>query len=1115
MHLAVIAAVAIVTAVITGALVVGDSVRGSLRDLTLQRLGHIDRAAVSPRLFRDQLATELTEARGFDEHFTGAQPALLLKGSATMQADDKTRRASNLNLYGVADAFWSIGEFDPRSEPSAEGVWLTAQVADDLQAKPGDEIVLQLPLMSEVPADSPLGEKVDTIAGQRFRVAGVLPDRGLARFGMQPSQRPPRAVFVPLTELATAIDQPGKANALLVTSEQVTKPTGDDASQWLDDNYRPRLADYGIQVVEYGKTLQIESSELVLPPLVVSAADKVLADDNLQPVVTYLANTIRIGDRKVPYSTVTGVDSNALLGPLLNEQGEPLKLADDEVVLNRWAADQLEAKVGDTVTLRYYEPESTHGNLREHEPPLELKLVAIAELKTADGQPTLAADPHLTPQLKGVTDQESISDWDLPFELTERITQADEDYWDDYSTTPKAFISLTLAKQQWQTRWGSISLIRLAASEEATVSNVKHLLRNELDPKTLGMAMLPVKQQGLTAASGTTPFDGLFLGFSMFLIAAAIMLLVLLFRLAMEERAREVGLLTAVGFAPAKTARFLGIEAMVVAVTGALIGVLVGVFYAWCMVTGLKTLWVDAIVTPFLEVHVGSWSIPTGFLLGLATAGLTTWRTLRSVLKQSPRSLLAGSMQDDSSLQVSSKPRRRWPVAEAMLVAAGGMAAWGTTLSGEAQAGTFFGVGALVLTGVLLLVRRHWRRQAYGRHRATGMSLVGLAATNLARQPGRSTLTMGLVASASFLLLAISAFRLAPSEAGTGNYDWYATTDAPVHYDLGTEQGQLELAFRDDEMDRLGGCTVESLRVHGGEDASCLNLYRTAQPRVLGVRDAGRVMNNFAWSKTDWSPEAPPDLNIDLGKDDHDQPVVPVVLDLATAMYSLHLSGSVGDQLTIVDSNDQPVTLEVVGLLQNSILQGDLIVSDEHFRRMYPNESGSQLFLIREKQQPAADAMPLDTLLENRLADYGMDVENAKVRLASFLAVQNTYLTTFQSLGGLGLLLGTIGLAVVQLRNVLERRGELALMQAVGYRRRRVVWLVLLENLALVAGGLLLGALAAVLALIPQLGTYQTALPWGTAAALLAIVTLVGLLATWLATRGTLRQAILPALRGD
>ena len=83
--------------------------------------------------------------------------------------------------------------------------------------------------------------------------------------------------------------------------------------------------------------------------------------------------------------------------------------------------------------------------------------------------------------------------------------------------------------------------------------------------------------------------------------------------------------------------------------------------------------------------------------------------------------------------------------------------------------------------------------------------------------------------------------------------------------------------------------------------------------------------------------------------------------------------------------------------------------------------------------------------------------------------VENTYLNTFQTLGGLGLLLGTFGLAVVMIRSVLERRGELALLQAVGFNRSSISWLVLAENGFLLLFGIAIGTVTALLAVLPHL----------------------------------------------
>ncbi|MBA3483863.1 MAG: ABC transporter permease, partial [Pirellulales bacterium] len=179
-----------------------------------------------------------------------------------------------------------------------------------------------------------------------------------------------------------------------------------------------------------------------------------------------------------------------------------------------------------------------------------------------------------------------------------------------------------------------------------------------------------------------------------------------------------------------------------------------------------------------------------------------------------------------------------------------------------------------------------------------------------------------------------------------------------------------------------------------------------------------------------------------------------------------------------------------------------------------PEEAGRRFFLIRRGPSSPPNE-ELASLLETQLEDFGFDAVDARYRLGELLAVQNTYLSTFQSLGALGLLLGVVGLAVVQLRSVLERRGELALMQAAGFRRRRLAWMVLAENLVLLLGGLGIGSLAALAAVLPHALSNQAGAPWATLALLLGIIALAGAAAAWAASRVVLRTALLPALRGD
>jgi ABC-type antimicrobial peptide transport system permease subunit len=1127
---------------------VGDSLRGSLRDLTIERLGKIDSALVTQHMFRAALAEELSSQPNFQKHFIAAIPAILSNGTLQSRVASETRRATDVSFIG-APRLWDFGSGGPKVPIPDGEVAITEPLARELDIQAGDRVLVRLPTSGAIPADSPLGEKDETSVVTMLKVSEVLPPEGLARFSLMPSQQLPRNVFMSLPTLQALLDKYGKANAILVLSRHTDQASSAAAQEVLSQSLKPMLDDYGIRVelLESPNHLfQISADQLVLPDPVVSAVERGL--DLAQPVVTYLANTITKAQadetKKIPYSTITGVDSKLLTGPLLDERSQPLVLADDEIALNRWAADDLGAAIGDIIAVSFYQPESTHGVLREHKPAPTFKLRAIVDLEDDEGQPTAAADPKLTPDLPGVTDRDSINDWELPFELVEKIRQQDEDYWDKYRTTPKAFVSLETAKRLWKSRWGTVSLMRWQVqsdgpdSTEETLEYIKSQILNELPPDSMGMTFLPVKQLGLAAATGTTPFEGLFLGFSFFLIAAALMLIALLFQLGVQQRTRELGTLAAVGVDKKHIAKLLSREGLIVAVIGATLGILLGIAYAWLMITGLRTWWVAAISTPFLELHVPWKSLLIGWVVGIMVSWLTIRLAVRRLVRQSVNRLLGGMTVDDAGLAANSQRRGRvWPWTRAALVLSiVALIALGFRLQGETKAGAFFGGGAAVLALLLGEFRRRLRYGTPHSMRAGPFSMWQLAALNTARNPSRSTLTVGLVAAASFLIVAISAFRLESTDAGTGGFDYIATSDQPIHFDLNTPAGRLDLGFSDAASKALDDCVIHSFRLAEGEDASCLNLYRPAQPRVLGV-PVGFVPQSFAWAATD---EPDPQLantpgantafdllyrsghgdpwralNSGLGNDEQGKPVIPVVLDASTAIYSLHLKG-IGSQLKIRDAADQPVTLQVVGLLKNSVLQGNLLISEQYFLDRFPNTGGYRFFLIEKLAgPPRGPHSDVAQILESTLADAGFDVVDADEKLAAFLAVQNTYLSTFQSLGALGLLLGTVGLAVVQLRSVLERRGELALMRAEGFQTSRLVAMVVFENAVLLLGGLAVGCAAAAVALLPQWAPRNAAVPWLTLAILFATIAAVGLLAGCLATRSALRAPILPALRGD
>jgi ABC-type antimicrobial peptide transport system permease subunit len=224
----------------------------------------------------------------------------------------------------------------------------------------------------------------------------------------------------------------------------------------------------------------------------------------------------------------------------------------------------------------------------------------------------------------------------------------------------------------------------------------------------------------------------------------------------------------------------------------------------------------------------------------------------------------------------------------------------------------------------------------------------------------------------------------------------------------------------------------------------------------------------------------------------------------------------VGDTFAIDTGADRPLLVRFVGALRDSVLQGELVMAEDAFASKFPLQQGYRLFLVDSPQvRSAADAEALGAVIEREMQPFGVDATVTSERLAAFHQVENTYLSTFQALGGLGLLLGTLGLATVMVRNVLERRRELGLLRAVGYDPRRTTMLILAEAAFLLFVGVTVGAGCAAIAIAPAwLGRGGSA-PGAGLALLLAAVVAAGVVSSALATRAALRERLLTALRAE
>jgi putative ABC transport system permease protein len=1179
-NLAVACGVAVGTAVLCGALLVGDSMRGSLRRLTLDRLGRIDDALVANHFFRAALADELGSETA---------PVILLQASVQKSESRSGGRTARVSLIGCDDRFWRLGDGRPQRLPGAHEIVLNRPAADRLGVGVGDALLLHLPRMDAAPGESLFGRKKETTRAERVVVTEIVAAEGLGTFSLWPMQWPPLNAYVSLDWLERQLDRQGRVNAILAANGNHGQLVSGHSA------VRPQLADYGLRVERAPRGYwNITSDRMMLTPTaeqeILKCLNGVSESVVVQPAMTYLANTLAYKDREVPYSTVTAIDftDHQPLGPFRSADGKPLPpLGPNEIALNSWAAEQLHARVGDPMRLVFFKPESLDGQVQEQS--VDLRLAAVVEFKGA------ADDRNLTPSVKGVTDERTMADWDPPFPFdARRIRPADEEYWNRYRATPKAFVSLATGRRLWGSRFGQTTSIRVAdkiadkgdggrrqkSSERTGTSSpptsvpvdASRLLQRQLDPAAMGFAFQPIKQQQLAASAGSTPFGVLFLCFSFFIIAAAVMLVALLFRLAVERRASQIGTLLALGLSRRQVVRAMLGEGFVVAAVGAVLGVPSGIGYAALMLLGLQTWWLPAISTPFLRLHVGLMSPAIGCVGGLVVSLAAIWISVRRIARVPPRRLLAGMTSTVSPLPLgkaqgvraaraearplprSQRNTRRWRITLVdlllLLAFAPAIAILKHRSSLEGQPGVFFATGAVTLAALLGVVWLSLRAGMTGSTVAVGGgNLARMALRNAARNPGRSTLTVGLVAAASFIIVSVSVFRVDPTQQkpslfnGSGGYSLIGESDQPILQDLNSPGGRAALGFSPQDEKLLARTAIVGLRASAGDDASCLNLYRPRQPRVLGIPRQFVRCDGFAWAAKPADCANPWEL-LDVASQatTTDEPI-PVILEKNTANYSLQLWGGLGETFEISDGRNRRVKLRVVALLADSVFQGDLLVSESAFVRLFPDADGHRVFLVRiaagwpargmaktvgksagERRQFLRQSSPsplperiaaVQMALEDGLGEYGFSAGTTGQRLAELLAVQNTYLSTFQSLGGLGLLLGTLGLATVQLRNVLERRGELALLRATGFRRRTLASLVLLEHTSLLLAGLAVGTVAAAIAVLPHVLNRGAGVPWTALAYTLAAVLVVGLAAGLLAVRAVLRAPLLAALREE
>jgi len=1087
--------VMVAAAVIAGSLVTGDSVRATLARQAAVRLGKVGVAvAAADGFFTEGLAARVK----------GAVPVLLVQGTVSVPGD--SRRANGVNVLGVRDDFWALGS--GAGQGMAPGLVVNAALAKalGLDAVGKSEILVRFEKPSLISRDAPLSGETDLTVTLREPVGRVAADEAMGAFSLKAQQEPALNVYVPLAKLQEAAALAGRANLLLSPQEDAAA-----VAQALQSGLT--LEDAGLMWKEVGGQRVLSTGRIFLAPDAATAAK--MAFPKACGVLTYLVNQINNGSGgTTPYSMATAVEPGTA--------GLP-EWPEGSVVITQWLADDLGLKVEDKLSIKYFRV--TRARQLE-EAVAEFVVHAVLPMDHP------AVRREWTPDFPGVTESENCRDWKPGIPIDQSlIRDKDDAWWKERKGTPKLFLTLNDGQKLWTNRFGSLT--SLWVESDMPSAEMGASLQAKLTPAQAGLVTVGVKAAADKAVSESMDFGVLFVSMSAFLIGTALLLAVLLFLFGTGQRAGQIGLLRATGWTPAQVRNLFLTEALWVAVPAAALGTALGLFYTKWTLGKLERDWADAALGLKFILTIRPLTLGVAFLSTLLLSLGSVWGAARRIAKARPGRLLAGgNLAEAVAAPVlpggeEAAPVRRWRYLPMGLMTLGGMAM--LFLSGNApqhlQPLMFFGAAALLLADGLRVLDWYLRRQDAQEEEddngdeAKPVKVPGiwqLGVRNALRQRGRSMAMASLLAVGIFMVVALNAFRqdatLQPSDrqSGTGGFALLATSTLPVYEDLNTQAGRTSWGLEEEEA---RGVIVIPFRAREGEEASCLNLNRAQTPRVLGV-DPRLLAERDAFPFAGLAKDVALADGVSPWMLLNQQPTdgtVPAIMDQVSAMYAL--GKMVGDEVVVPDAQGNPVRLRLVALLAGTVLQGNVIIGDKAFVKLYPDTGGAKVFLVDGEAEDVARWEPAAV---KQLASRGLAVQPVAQKLAQFQAVQNTYLTIFSTLGGLALVLSTLGLGVLVARHVLERKPEFALLQAVGFQRSQLQKMVLAEHWFLFLSAILLGTVSALVAVWPNLKLAGAGgLPVGLLAVLLISLTAGGLIFCYLAARLALGGRLTDSLRHE
>ena len=581
--------VVVAVMVIVGSLVVGDSVRGTLRHQAEERLGNSETIIFANQSY---LSDEILQEESLRGNCRGY---LLSQGFISHNG-----RMIPVMVWGCDDEDLDYGVAK-----------INSALAKELDNDNAEDIVLRLPAKGLIPSGSLFVTKNYTTS-IRLKISSTKSAEEGGNINLRNEQTEPFNIFLSRKELAEELGADGKIN-IIFSDKSISN------EQWLK-TWQSRYSGLEISPREQGS--EITSSRVFLQADVVETLCS--QNPSLNRLHSYLANHIRSengGD--IPYSFVTAV-----------EEYEGYKLEPDEVILSDYSANRLGVTIGDVVTVSYFVAEDLKSLSTDS---LRLRIKAILPLDK------LHQDKGLSAEFPGLSDVERCSEWDsdLPIDM-DLITDEDEDYWYKYKQTPKALIAYSAVAEAWANDYGTATALRSDASAE-------DIRISDLQPQMFGLQLIHPREDALYAANNGVDFSSLFLALGFFIVAAALLLMYTPLIEMYSERSGEIEVMSITGFTQQRIRRKLFIEALPIVFWATIAGTICGVLYTQIILLLLESVWQGATHTATFRLTLQPPTIIIGAIVSLLLAIGVVWSAIKQIFESKDKGIKKHEKRDSLS----------------------------------------------------------------------------------------------------------------------------------------------------------------------------------------------------------------------------------------------------------------------------------------------------------------------------------------------------------------------------------------------------------------------------------------------------------------------------------